>query len=256
MRRLSGIALTEDEEIFLAHIDDLRRMSEKNYSPEYTAFLDERRQMLAEAALHSAGTEYFRFFGGYENAVRRVLCIYPEYNVPEDVDFPVKAIKFTFRQQDAVTHSQLLGTVMSLGIKRELTGDMICGSGCAYAILSPAAASLASGISKIGRVGVKAYYAEPAEIVRKENYESKRFSVSSLRLDCILSAAAGISRVKAAEFIKSEGVDVNYIKIFSPDRNMAEGDVFSARGKGKYIFESIDGNSQKGRIFISVKKYS
>lgn len=256
MRRLSGIELTGDEEIFLAHIDDLSRMSEKNYSPEYTAFLDERRQMLAETALRCAGAEYFRFFGGYENAVRRVLCIYPEYNAPEDGDFPVKAIKFTFRRQDAVTHSQLLGTVMSLGIKRELTGDMICGSGCAYALLAPAAAALAGGISKIGRVGVKTSYAELSEIVRSESYESKKLSVSSLRLDCIISAAAGISRGKAAELIRSEGVDVNYIKIFSPDHSMSEGDVFSARGKGKYIFESIDGSSRSGRTFISVKKYS
>lgn len=256
MRSLYGISLTADEEIFLAHIDDLCRISEKNYSPGYTAFLDERRQMLAETALRSAGTGSYRFFGGYENAVRRVLCIYPEYNVPEDKDYPIQAVKFTFRQQDSITHSQLLGTVMSLGIKRELTGDMICGSGCAYAVLAPAAASLASGISKIGRVGVRVSYADPSEIVRSESFEAKKLSVSSLRLDCILSAAAGISRGKAAELIRSEGVEVDHIKIFSPDRILSEGDVFSARGRGKYIFESIDGSSRRDRTFITVKKYS
>lgn len=255
MKSLCGILITDDEDIFLAHTEDLCRTCEKKYSPVFTAFLDERRQMLAETLLRSMGVPFFRFYGGYDNAVRKVLCIYPEYSVPENEDFPISAVKFSFRKSDSVTHSRLLGTVMSLGIKRELTGDMICGCGFAYALLSPAAALPAAGITKIGGVGVKAEHTDTAGIVREECFDEMRLSVSSLRLDCIFSAAARLSRSKSADIIRSEGAEVNYVKVFSPDRLLSEGDVFSVRGKGKFLLVGTDGQTRSGRVFVNLKKY-
>ena len=50
----------------------------------YSAFLSDREQDLARAALGRAGVqEGFRFEGGWLNAERRVLCIEPEYSCGE-----------------------------------------------------------------------------------------------------------------------------------------------------------------------------
>ncbi len=37
--------------------------------------------------------------------------------------------------------------------------------------------------------------------------------------------------------------------------NLKPGDVFSVRGKGKFILESIGGTTKRGRTYVNVKRY-
>ncbi len=245
----------EDEKIFLAHVKDMTVLCGKRYSPVFSGFLDERRIMLAKALLEEEHFDTFRFFGGYENAIRRILCVYPEYREPSDEDFPLTALSFSFREKDSVTHSRLLGTLMSLGIKRELTGDIVAEQNNVCAVLSPAAAELAESITKVGRTGVTVSRIAPSSIVRQDSFKEITASVSSMRLDCVAAAAICLSRDKTAALIRSEGVWVNCVRVYAPDRLLKEGDVFSVRGKGKFILFEQGGETRKGRTFITVKKY-
>ena len=79
--------------------------------------------------------------------------------------------------------------------------------------------------------------------------------VRRLRCDCILSLSLGISRGKAAAVISSGTVEVNYKAVNSPAFIMKQGDIFSARGYGKFRVEEISGISKKGRLHIIVQKY-
>lgn len=36
--------------------------------------------------------------------------------------FPIKAVTFTFRKEDSVTHRDVLGSLMALGIERDTVG--------------------------------------------------------------------------------------------------------------------------------------
>lgn len=257
MRSFPGIRceIDSDERIFLAHVEDMIGLCERDYSPKYSEFLDERRAMLARSLLTGMGYSFFRFFGGYEGAVRTMLCVYPEYYPPEDGDFPFKAVKFSFRSQDKPTHSQFLGTIMSLQIKRGMVGDIVVSEGSAYVLVCNEAASDVSALSKIGRTGVKAEFTGFESISRQDSFDELSRSVSSLRLDCVVSAATDLSRDKTSALIRSEGIDVNYSAVFSPSHIMSEGDVFSVRGKGKFILSEIGGRSRRDRIFITLKKY-
>ena len=257
MRSFPGIRceIDGDERIFLAHIEDMITMCERDYSPKYSDFLDERRAMLARSLLEGMGYSDYRFFGGYEGAVRTVLCVYPEYCAPEDADYPIKAVRFSYRSQDKPTHSQFLGTIMSLQIKRGLVGDIIVSEGSTDVLVCDEAARDVLSLSKIGRVGVRSETVSPAGITRRDSFDEITRSVSSLRLDCVVSAATDISRDKTSALIRAEGIDVNYSAEFSPTHILSEGDVFSVRGKGKYILSEIGGRSRRDRIFITLKKY-
>ncbi|MGN1416489.1 MAG: RNA-binding protein [Oscillospiraceae bacterium] len=257
MRSFPGIRcdIDDDERIFLAHVEDMISLCERDCSPKYTDFLDERRAMLARSLLEGRGYSDYRFFGGYEGAVRTQLCVYPEYFAPDDADYPIKAVRFSYRSQDKPTHSQFLGTIMSLQIKRGLVGDIIVSEGHTDVLVCLEAADDVLSLSKIGRVGVKTALVGFEGITRQDSFDELSRSVSSLRLDCVVSAATDLSRDKTSALIKAEGIDVNYSAVYSPSHILSEGDVFSVRGKGKFILSETGGRSRRDRIFITLKKY-
>ena len=76
-----------------------------------------------------------------------------------------------------------------------------------------------------------------------------------MRLDCVVSLAAKLSREKAAALIRSEKVDINHFTASSVSAELREGDVLSIRGSGRFILSGIDGETKKGRIHINLRKY-
>ncbi len=64
----------------MRHVEDLARAAFGRGIARYSAFLSDREQQLAQAALNRAGApeESCRFEGGWPDAERRVLCLEPE----------------------------------------------------------------------------------------------------------------------------------------------------------------------------------
>lgn len=248
--------LDGDSRLLVSHIGDMLSICEKNCTPRFSGFLSEGELALAEEFLSYMGTEEYEFFGGYEGAMRRILCIYPEYMQPEHGDFPLRTIRFDSRGAGSLTHRDYLGSLMALGINRSQTGDILCDESGAYAVLSPSAAEMAVfGITKIGRVGVKTRYADGEALSREDKFSEITATVASLRLDCVISAAARVSREKAAALIRSGSVSVNHGITESVSENVAEGSVLSVRGCGRFILSEIGGSTKKDRIHITIKKF-
>lgn len=246
--------LSYEERILVSHITDMMDICEKSYSPRFSSFLDERQIMLAQSVVNERGFERHRFFGGFEEASRKVLGVFPPYS--EEEKFPVSAITFKYRESDRLSHRDFLGAFMSCRIKREMLGDIVVGTGCTTAfVYETVKHTLLSEITKIGSVGVKAEETDSPDIKITQEFTDRIGSVSSLRLDSVLALAAGISRGKVSDIIKGGNVSVNYAVCESASRSMEEGDVFSARGFGKFILFSINGKTKKDRYHITVKKY-
>lgn len=89
----------------------------------------------------------------------------------------------------------------------------------------------------------------------EERVEYIRDSVSSLRLDSIVSSAFRLSRGRAAEAIKHGIVSVDHAECVKPDASVKEGSSIVLKGKGKAVLEETGGESKKGRIRIVIKKY-
>ncbi len=257
MKSFRGInfSVSDEEKIFLSRLGDKMLLSEKRFSPQFTDFADERQLMLAQRFFAGEGFERYAFYGGYEGAERKIVCVYPEFFEPLHEDFPIMTVKYSFRVQDKITHPQILGKLMSLGIKRELVGDIIVSEGEAYAFFCKKGAEIASCAEKIGRIGVKAEIVRAENLKRHEEFSEKNVSVSSMRLDCVAAAAVNMSREKIQALIKSEGISVNHIPVFSPDHIIKNGDIFSVRGKGKFILSENGEKSRRGKNFITLKKY-
>ena len=90
--------------------------------------------------------------------------------------------------------------------------------------------------------------------VKKEFTELKT-TVASLRIDAIISSCYGISREESNIIIKNGKVNLNYKEVQSASKQVKEGDLISVRGFGRFILESILGETRKDRIRIVIKKY-
>lgn len=256
--------MNDDPDKFLeARIGDMYSRAERDLCCVYSAFLDERQCTVAEKICQSAERGNYgtgighEFWGGYKDAQRKILCVYSDYcrdNVLRDI--PIRCVTFTFRDEDKLSHRDFLGSFMALRLKREAVGDIIIAEGKAQAFVTDNAADLIIQlISKIGKTGVRVSGDEVFSLDNRQNFAEIPSTVSSLRLDCIVSAAAGLSRENSAKLIRCEKVSVNYLVQTSVSKEISEGDVITIRGSGKYILDKIKGETKKGRTHVVILKY-
>ncbi len=243
---------TSDLKLFNSKLDDAVYLCEKRHSPYFFSFLTEEEQAYAEQHLNSVHFTNYSFFGGSDTSERRVLGLFYD----EQTDFPVDAILFTFRKTDKLTHRDFLGSLMSLGIERETVGDILVGDGRAVVFVkSEIKEYIMSQISKVGKVGVTLSDADGSALPQGRGVEEKEYTVSSMRLDNIVSAVSGLSREKAKNLILSGSVSVNHLPCQKISRNTEQGDKLTIRGKGKFEISGVLGETKKHRIRISIIHY-
>lgn len=250
-------ALSREEKVFAAHLEDMADSSARAFRPCFTFFLTERECAIADRVLSRRGEDcVYMLYGGCEGADRRMCGIFPAYSEPEESAFPLTAVRFSYRPEDKLTHRDFLGCFMGLQIERSLIGDILCSEGETIAVLSNTAAALAAGITKVGRVGVKQLPLDSGErIIRRDSFREITASVTSLRLDCVLAASLRLSREKAAALIRSSAVSVNHFPVESVSAVLKDGDILSVRGSGRFLLCVGGDLTKKGRIHITVKKY-
>lgn len=245
--------LDNDRIIKFAHIYDLAQKAERYSSTVYGDFVSE--ETAAELLKRSVHLPAFpSFYGGFDSAQRKMVAFLSEYDEP---CYPLSLLRVTSSHLKSLTHRDFLGSIMALGIKREKCGDIIITDDCAQIILSDDVISfVSSSLEKVGRVGVKTAVAPLSSLcVPQKTFTPVSGTVSSLRLDCVVSLFVGKGRAKASELIGAGLVFVNSLPALKADMRLFGGEVISVRGKGKASLE-IGGNSKKGRIFVTLNIFS
>lgn len=243
-------SISEDEKLLIRHIIDLANRSAVCGRSMSSAFLDERQLLISCAALKNEGFTEYSTFGGYEGAARRVI----RFNGYGE-DAPLSAVIFNYREMDKPTHRDFLGALMSLNIKREMIGDILVSDRRTAVFVMDQVKPLVMEVYKVGRIGVKISLDFCEGDIPKQRFETITATVQSLRLDSCLSSVLKLSRGKTQELIKTKGVTLNHTEIFDLGERVAEGDIFSVRGMGKYVLRKIGGLSKKDRIFITIDKF-
>ncbi len=248
------ITETNNDEL-LRRVNDLINSVNKQNIVKHSHFLDERQCDMVLQIFKTNNSKYL-LFGGFENAKRKVLTIYPEFFSAENITFPIDIIKVTYREKDILTHRDFLGALMSFQIKREFVGDIIVLKGCAFIfIYNTFSSMIINEMKKVGKVGVNAVIFTGEVPNVEQEYEEINGSVASLRLDCVVSLITHLSREKSAFLIKNLSVEVNYVLAKNISFMLKKGDIFSIKGYGKFIFFEENGISKKGRYNINLKKF-
>ncbi len=246
----------KEDKLILSRAEDAVKIAEQRFCVHTVGFLNPHQRSLILKNIYPRQDVKMFFEGGYEDAERTLFIAAPEY---EEVDITgiLKVIKVSGRDVKGLTHRDYLGSLMGLGITRENIGDILASEGGALIFVKAEIAEyILINLEKIGRHGIKTelYDSNEIEIPKPKTREIKG-TVSSLRLDAVLSLGAGISRSRGAELIGQGLVSLNFEACESVSHEIGEGDLISVRGFGRMKLIEIGGVTRKGRTGIVIEKY-
>ena len=248
-----------EDRLLLAKVLDRAAQAEERNIPACTDFLSPQQQMMAGDLLRLAGipeTAWLRQ-GGYQGAERNILLFLPDWMEPETAEPPLRCLRAAFRPDDRLSHRDILGSLMGMGIVREKVGDILVSPESAdLIVLDTVADFLLSSWNSAGRARLTVTEIPAAHLhIPEVRCEEVRDTVSSLRLDAVAASGFSLSRGKAADLIASGRVQLNHRECVKPDHAVAQGDVLSCRGLGKCVLTEVGGPSKKGRILIVLERY-
>lgn len=227
---------------------DLEEKSLSRGITMYSAFLNPAEYMCL------ANNKNARLFGGYTDAIYKIAAF--SENLPEYDMFPITAIKIIPYEKGVLTHRDYLGGILGLGLKRNVTGDIIVTDDAAVVYcVENIADFIVDNLKSVGRVSVKTVKTALTDAAANVKFKEICAFVSSLRLDNVLSAAVGVSRQNAVKLLKDGCVKLNYIDETKADKRVNEKDILSVRGVGKFIFDGVSGTSKKDRLRVNIRKY-
>lgn len=243
------------DNVLRSRIDDTAFLCEKRQKPCFLGFLDLREQAVARQICSQVAVDGYTFFGGYPEAERCVMCVYPEYCDSTEIDYPIRAIAFRYRTQKHLTHRDVLGTLMGAGVRRDAVGDILCGEGLSVAFVrSDIADYLCEQVDRIGGEGVRVIVDYDGELPITVAYEPIRETIASPRLDSVVKALIRCSREKAAEWIRLGMVSIDHRPAESVSAMVLANATISVRGHGRYIVRQIGPETKKGRLLLLADK--
>lgn len=253
---LDKTARSAEERRLLSRVLDKLREAERDV-PAHTAFLSPAEQESVKRLLKLCGHPRHTFLGGYAEAERRVCVFLPDWQEEDDAVPPFAALRCRWQSGEKLSHRDFLGGLMGQGIEREKLGDLLVNEGfCDLLVMEELKGYLLQSFDCAGRARLRVEELElDALCPPPKQVKEIRDTVSSLRLDAVLSTGFSLSRGKAAELVSAGRVEVNHTLCQKSDRTVSEGDVFTCRGLGKCVLTQVGGQSKKGRTMIVMERF-
>ncbi len=227
----------------------------KNYLNENkiikTKFLNLNEKELLSSIIKNK--KNIRFFGGFINSEYECAIIKSGNELILDNEFNISVYKIIYNKKYlTITNQNVLGTLMSLGIKRDRIGDIIINNDeCYFAISKEIEKYILENFNSINNT--KIFLEKTDELIlKKYDYINKNITVQSLRLDLILSHVLNISRDKSKDLILNNLIKVNQKIILNPSLILKPNDLISIRGKGRLLIIEQIGISKKDKLIIKV----
>lgn len=260
---LNRHAQNSDERILLARILDRVDLAQLRGVPSTTQFLSPNERALVESLLNACGHPRHVFFGGYEGAERTICAFLPDWlEIDEflaDIEgSPLSVITAKLpRDSGNISHRDLLGSLMGLGLTREKLGDILLNEGFAQLVLLKEVAPIVlSQWESAGRWKLSLTETELADLSPKiPEVKTIRDTVATLRLDGVIASGFSMSRTKASALVDAGRVSINHRECTKGDKALVEGDVITCRGLGKCVLREVLGQSKKGRIMIVLERF-
>ena len=147
---------------------------------------------------------------------------------------------------------------MKLGIKREKIGDiLVFEDGADIVCCNEISKYILNSLPQLNRFSKSKIEKLNITNIRKPEIkkEQKRITVSSLRIDNIISEIVNCSRNESSKILEDQRVMVNYEVETKNSKIIKEDDIIVIRGKGKFRIFEILGETKKGKIAINVEHY-
>ena len=247
-----------EQDLCKKRLIDLSKQADIKGIVTFSDFLNLNEQNI----FHMTKKELFtktELFGGYDNAERQMIAFIPDALYYE-FEYPIKCIHIVPKYPkfaEKLTHRDVLGALMNLGIERNRLGDILCFEDNYYVFCDEDIFHyIMADLSKIRHTMVDLleetnYRHLQANISLEERYDM----IASNRIDCIIAKAFHFSRSEAAEYLSTEKVFINGKCITNCNQSCENGAIVSVRGKARFIFENCNTRSKKGKLRVKFSFY-
>ena len=258
---VTHLAENGEEEILFLNLVERARRADLQGRVESGDFLSLSQRERAETLFEKTGIYRFFFWGGIEGAERRCPVFLPDYMSEDEAKenafcslilAEARFDRYNFGAQ--LSHRDVLGSLMALGVKRCAVGDIIIEKErVVFALREKTYPFVKENLEKISRYPVCVDIAQSAPEAVQDRREERVDTVPSLRLDAVTASLFRLSRADAAAFIADGKVSVNSVPASKVTSLVKEGDSISVRGYGRREITELCGETKKGRLKIVSK---
>ncbi|MBO5929937.1 MAG: hypothetical protein J6Q27_01415 [Clostridia bacterium] len=250
----SDFLTTADYE-WLKRCEDFEQSVRKYKSVRFSRFVSPHDLMVFQTNYRPSPFVSVSCFGGAADCERVQIGFFPDFLEPENSAFPISPLLIS--DASGLSHRDILGAALGLGIKREMLGDIFIDDKQAVLMCdSQVSDFLLLNFNAVGRKKVTVSLCpKETAISLEKKFMITRHVIASMRLDAVVGAAANLSRSEAAATILGGNVSVNFVETADLSKKLCVGDVFSIRHHGRFVLETICGETKKGRLAVELKKY-
>lgn len=250
--------MENDETLLKKRFLELAQRADRSGRFSYTPFLGLAEQDVL-MRLRSSLPLPFELFGGAEGC-ERVVCRFGTKELfGYDEAFPIALLcakPVSMRFAGALSHRDILGALMALGIERSGTGDIVLIDNTAHIFcLERIAPYIEENFVKAANTVLST--SRETELPEGELYRLSRetVNVASSRLDAVAAAFTRLSRGDMQALIERGLVFIDGRRAENGSRELKEGAVVSVRGYGRFIFRGEDHRTRKGRSAAVIDRY-
>lgn len=164
---------------------------------------------------------------------------------------------FEIKTSSNLEHREILGALFSHNLSDTSFGDIIISNGRYFiVVLNILKDYMKNNFISIGKKKVKLVEVDLSLVKDyKLNYIDINISVSSIRLDNVISKLIPTSRSNCCNLIKDKKIIVNYNLCTNKNYTLNDNDIFSIRGVGKFKYIGVNYIKTNGKMSILIKKY-
>ncbi len=257
--------IEQDTKLLLSKAEDCAQRALKTCSPCFLPFLSEAEQYFIEKnCFYPHDDEKLIFFGGYSDCDYKCAGFFPSflfYDESYDAlsDFPVVAILAKGSGFRKLSHRDFLGSLMSLGIKREVIGDIVVsddGFSAYIFCLEKTGDYILSYFTSVANDKIVCSKCKNHDvIIPPKKFQVINTTVHSARVDALICACFNLSREQADKLIAAGLVSVNHTVCTDKSRQCNENTTVSVRHHGKFSLNKIGDKNKRDRLKIEIHRF-
>lgn len=248
-----------NDDFFTRRLIDLADQADRTCRYTFTDFLTEAETAQFQAIrsqLPHCGTA---LWGGHPDADRVMLRFGDPEQLGYEEPFPLTALYIAPVQEkfaESLTHRDILGAVMHLGIVRSAVGDILIDGKCAYLFIKEDLAEyLCRELTRIRHTTVTCTVAEQLPAAAEQKTEEITVQAASERIDAVAAKVYHLSRSECLELLRLEHIAVGGAPVTKSSYTLRAGDKVSVRGHGKFRYLGQSGTTRKGNLLLRCEKF-
>jgi RNA-binding protein YlmH len=255
------------DDVLKGRLKDLANKAYNKNIYTYTNFLSSSDLEVFYSIAASLKYIDYQMYGGREGCDRLIICFGSREFTGYECDYPITTLHIApllDKFSEELSHRDILGALMNLGIEREMIGDILLKEAShtgkksnAYIFcVSSIADFIIENLTRIKHTSVKVSVC-PEEMLPDISLKKEEitFIVASPRIDAVIAAITKLSRNNVVTLFREKKISLNNRICENNSYMMKAEDILSIRGYGKYAYKGTGSETRKGRIYVILDKY-